>query len=274
MTTPAPSAWCATARCWCTARTSRPGRGRLVDPVLDARRLRFPRPCQADRGGDPFTGCIGFDYRRPDDGLVMIEANPRASAGAFFVPGAWLAEAISGSSPELRTVPAGLSRQYDAYLLDPHIRLGPAGAGPARAPDHARCLLRAARRPPRLSPSGAATGTTWRDRSTSGRHGVRRGHVLGRLPMPEPPRPEPSGASRYPTAATEPPRSLFSGVNLLATNVAPCASARTVIRTQGASNGDIPPPSSVALAAAASASATAKVSSTAPACRAGRPGSD
>ena len=55
----------------------------------------------------------------------MIEANPRASAGAFFVPGAWLAEAISGASPELRTVPAGLSRQYDAYLLDPHIPSGP-----------------------------------------------------------------------------------------------------------------------------------------------------
>jgi hypothetical protein len=72
-----------------------------------------------------FTGCIGFDYRRTDDGLVMIEANPRASAGAFFVPGAWLAEAISGSSPELRTVPVGLSRQYDAYLLDPHIASGP-----------------------------------------------------------------------------------------------------------------------------------------------------
>jgi hypothetical protein len=72
-----------------------------------------------------FTGCIGFDYRRTDDGLVMIEANPRASAGAFFVPGAWLAEAISGSSPGLRTVPAGLSRQYDAYLLDPHIPSGP-----------------------------------------------------------------------------------------------------------------------------------------------------
>ncbi len=64
-----------------------------------------------------FTGCIGFDYRRTDDGLVMIEANPRASAGAFFVPGAWLAEAISGvlagapdragrAEPPVRRVPA------------------------------------------------------------------------------------------------------------------------------------------------------------------------
>ena len=72
-----------------------------------------------------FTGCIGFDYRRTADALVMIEANPRASAGAFFVPGAWLAGAISGSPSDLRIVPAGLSRQYDAYLLDPHIPSGP-----------------------------------------------------------------------------------------------------------------------------------------------------
>jgi glutathione synthase/RimK-type ligase-like ATP-grasp enzyme len=71
-----------------------------------------------------YTGCIGLDYRRSPDGLVMIEANPRASAGAFFAPGAWLAEAIMGSSRELRVVPAGVSRQYDAYLLDPHIPSG------------------------------------------------------------------------------------------------------------------------------------------------------
>jgi ATP-grasp domain len=71
-----------------------------------------------------FTGCIGFDYRRTADGLVMIEANPRSSAGAFFPPGSWLAEAITGVSRGPRTVPAGLSRQYDAYLLDPHIPSG------------------------------------------------------------------------------------------------------------------------------------------------------
>jgi hypothetical protein len=71
-----------------------------------------------------FTGCIGFDYRRTGDGLVMIEANPRASAGAFFPDPAWLAEAITGSRHELRVVPPGLRRQYDAYLLDPHIPSG------------------------------------------------------------------------------------------------------------------------------------------------------
>jgi hypothetical protein len=54
---------------------------------------------------------------------------------------------------------------------------------------------------------------------------------------------------------------LFSGVNLLAVKVAPCGSARTVIRTQGASNGGTStvPPSWVAAAAAVSASSTANV---------------
>lgn len=75
-----------------------------------------------------FTGCIGFDYRRSDGRLVMIEANPRASAGAFFPDPAWLAEAIAGAAAELRVVPPGLRRQYDAYLLDPHIPAGSPGS--------------------------------------------------------------------------------------------------------------------------------------------------
>jgi hypothetical protein len=56
-------------------------------------------------------------------------------------------------------------------------------------------------------------------------------------------------------------RSLFSGTNLLAMNVAPCGSPMTVIRTHGASNGGTItfPPSPPAFAAVASASSTAKV---------------
>src|SRR5437763_8835293 len=57
------------------------------------------------------------------------------------------------------------------------------------------------------------------------------------------------------------PRSLFSGTNLLATNVAPWGSAITVILTHGASNGATRtvPPSSVARSAVASASSTPNV---------------
>src|SRR5215211_6734627 len=58
-----------------------------------------------------------------------------------------------------------------------------------------------------------------------------------------------------------PPRSLFSGTNLLAMKVAPCGSVMKVILTQGASNGGTTtwPPSCAALSAVASASSTAKV---------------
>src|SRR5439155_18715724 len=52
------------------------------------------------------------------------------------------------------------------------------------------------------------------------------------------------------------PRSLFSGTNLLAVNVAHCGTVLTVIRTHGASNGGTTtwPPSAAARSAVASAS--------------------
>src|SRR5918995_4727453 len=86
-----------------------------------------------------------------------------------------------------------------------------------------------------------------------------RGGAPGALGPAEVPPPtlssDPTAASAYLA------RSLFSGTNVLAMNVAPCGSPITVIRTQGASNGGTItfPPSSVAFAAAASASSTAKV---------------
>jgi WYL domain len=57
------------------------------------------------------------------------------------------------------------------------------------------------------------------------------------------------------------PTSLFSGANLLATNVAPWGSPITVILTHGASNGATitRPPNSAAREAVASASSTANV---------------
>ena len=61
----------------------------------------------------------------------------------------------------------------------------------------------------------------------------------------------------YPSTA----RSRFSGMNLLAVNVAPWGSLMTVMRTHGASNGatSTRPPSSIARTAVASASATPSV---------------
>jgi len=64
-----------------------------------------------------YTGFLCFDYRRTADGFVMIECNPRSTAGCFLMPEAWIGEAILGISNELRIVDAGQRRQLDAYLL-------------------------------------------------------------------------------------------------------------------------------------------------------------
>lgn len=68
-----------------------------------------------------YNGFIGFDYRRTKDGLVMIECNPRGSAGIFLTPGGWVGEAVLGEPRDLRVVEPGHRRQYDAYMLDRHM---------------------------------------------------------------------------------------------------------------------------------------------------------
>lgn len=74
-----------------------------------------------------YNGFIGFDYRLTAEGPVMIECNPRSAAGAFLIPGDWLGDAIAGEPGELRTVGPGHRRQYDGYLLSPHMARLPAG---------------------------------------------------------------------------------------------------------------------------------------------------
>lgn len=73
-----------------------------------------------------YDGFIGFDYRRTEDGLVMIECNPRCSAGIFLTPADWVGEAVLGEPRELRMVGPGQRRQYDAYLLERHMTRLPA----------------------------------------------------------------------------------------------------------------------------------------------------
>jgi glutathione synthase/RimK-type ligase-like ATP-grasp enzyme len=67
-----------------------------------------------------YTGFLCFDYRRTPDGFVMIECNPRATAGCFLVPEGWIGEAVLGGAEDLRIADAGVRRQYDAYLLIGH----------------------------------------------------------------------------------------------------------------------------------------------------------
>ncbi|WP_421725522.1 ATP-grasp domain-containing protein [Bauldia sp.] len=75
-----------------------------------------------------YTGFLGLDIRRtPDGAFVMIECNPRVTAGSFLTPGEWVGGAVIDEPSELRIAPAGQKRQYDAYML-----VGNAAKLPAR----------------------------------------------------------------------------------------------------------------------------------------------
>ena len=71
-----------------------------------------------------YDGFLSFDYRRTPavkGGFVMIECNPRVSAGAFLVKESWLGEAVLDEPGEVRIVKPGARRQYDQFLLNPMI---------------------------------------------------------------------------------------------------------------------------------------------------------
>lgn len=65
-----------------------------------------------------YNGFIGFDVRRTGDGFVMIECNPRLTAGCFLTPEDWLTDAVTGQPSDLRIAPPGVRRQYDAIILE------------------------------------------------------------------------------------------------------------------------------------------------------------
>ena len=67
-----------------------------------------------------YNGFLGFDYRRTDDGFVMIECNPRVTAGIFLTPEEWTGGAVVAEPGDLRVAAAGQSLQYDAYMLIGH----------------------------------------------------------------------------------------------------------------------------------------------------------
>lgn len=72
-----------------------------------------------------YTGFVGFDYRRSPKGLVMIECNPRLTAGSFLTPEDWVGTGVLDTPEPVRIAPSGKKRQYDAYILvgnAPHLK--------------------------------------------------------------------------------------------------------------------------------------------------------
>lgn len=63
-----------------------------------------------------YNGFLSLDYRRTPEGFVMIECNPRVTAGILLAPDVWIGDAIRGAAAAVRLVPAGHRSRYDGQL--------------------------------------------------------------------------------------------------------------------------------------------------------------
>lgn len=65
-----------------------------------------------------YTGQISFDLMKTDRGYVLIECNPRPTAGTHVMSGEMLSAALlDDAARELRVVPAGVRMKYSTALL-------------------------------------------------------------------------------------------------------------------------------------------------------------
>ncbi len=65
-----------------------------------------------------YHGQISFDFRRTAGGVVMLECNPRPTAGVFVMSGEAFCDALLDAEPrQLRVAPAGVRYKYSAALV-------------------------------------------------------------------------------------------------------------------------------------------------------------
>lgn len=64
-----------------------------------------------------YTGSISFDYKKTDRGMVLIECNPRPTAGVHVMSADDFDHAIRDRGGDVRVAPAGRRRMYGAALL-------------------------------------------------------------------------------------------------------------------------------------------------------------
>jgi predicted ATP-grasp superfamily ATP-dependent carboligase len=79
-----------------------------------AQSLTLIEPIVAELG---YTGQISFDFVDTDDGLTLIECNPRATDGALLMSSEQLSEGIAGATNGTATVPEGEEVQLDLALV-------------------------------------------------------------------------------------------------------------------------------------------------------------
>ncbi len=67
-----------------------------------------------------YTGFLGLDYRGSESGFVVIECNPRLTAGVFVTPEAWTGEAVLGMAKDgLHLASAGKRLQSRPSVWEP-----------------------------------------------------------------------------------------------------------------------------------------------------------
>jgi hypothetical protein len=64
-----------------------------------------------------YHGQISLDFRRGERGLMLLECNPRPTAGVHLMPDAMFVDAVLSPARDLRVVPAGVRRMYASALV-------------------------------------------------------------------------------------------------------------------------------------------------------------
>jgi hypothetical protein len=80
---------------------------------------------QAIVGATCYHGQLGMDFRRQGDQLVVLECNPRPTAGAHLISDEILVDAVLAPPNGTRVVPAGVRKKYvSAIVRDLLVHLG------------------------------------------------------------------------------------------------------------------------------------------------------
>jgi predicted ATP-grasp superfamily ATP-dependent carboligase len=98
------------------------GGGIVFESVDDPETLAV---VQAIVGATGYHGQIGMDFRRDGDKLVVLECNPRPTAGAHLASDDLVVDAVLAPPNDVRVVPAGVRKKYvSAIVRDMLVHLG------------------------------------------------------------------------------------------------------------------------------------------------------
>ncbi len=89
--------------------------GIVFESIVNDEGLEVARSIVKETG---YHGQISFDFRRTDNGLVLIECNPRPTAGVFVMTPGTFSQALLDPRPDrLAVAPAGVRHKYSVALI-------------------------------------------------------------------------------------------------------------------------------------------------------------